>query len=194
MRFRKILIIFGCLILVAATGLGILLSFMNKPSMGTVNNPKVTSTAAISAGINMSPKLFSSNYASFDYPIALKIDTKNTTHQPIIDDYNFSLQDIEPWNLAITIFSVPEGTLSGNNAFLVRQMNPAQYQQSSTIVNGTNVIMMSDKTITYYNEVAFLVRGSYQATISLSGNDSNGRGNLIKTMNMILDSWTWKVD
>jgi hypothetical protein len=53
---------------------------------------------------------------------------------------------------------------------------------------------MTDKTITYYNKVAFLVRGSYQATISLSGDDQGGEGNLVKTLNMILGSWTWKTN
>jgi hypothetical protein len=96
--------------------------------------------------------------------------------------------------LAISIYLIPGGKLTDSNSYQVRAIKPSQYQQSSQIVKGQVVVIFSDKTITYYNKVAFLIHGSYQATISLSGDDQNGSGNLVKTLNMILNSWTWKVD
>jgi hypothetical protein len=193
MRFRKILIIFGLVILTVVIALAVVFNLMNKPSIGTVDNPKTTSSP-ITTGINMSPTLFSSKYASFNYPTGLVMDSKNTTYMPVVDDYNFSYKDVQAWDLAITIFSVKSGSLSDNNAYIAREINPSQYLKTTQIVKGSSVVLMSDKTLGYYNEVAFLIHGSYQATISLSGADQNGNGTLITTLDMILNSWSWKVD
>jgi hypothetical protein len=167
-------------------------NYLNKPSIGTVNISQVTKPTTPT--INMSPTVFSSSYVRFDYPAILNKDLKNPPINPVVDDYLFSYNDIQPWNLSISIYLIPGGKLADNNSYQVREIKPSQYQQSSQIVKGQEVVIFSDKTITYYNKVAFLIHGSYQATISLSGDDQQGEGNLVKTLNMILSNWTWKVD
>ncbi|HEY5268454.1 MAG TPA: hypothetical protein VII94_04985 [Candidatus Saccharimonadales bacterium] len=192
MKNKKRIIILASVFIVLVLVFKLILSYTDKPAVGTVNMPKITTTTL--PQINVTPVLLSSQYVSFDYPKGLKIDSKNKPTGPIVDDYLFSYSDIEPWNLAISIYLIPLGGLSDNNAYQLRKINPTQYQQSTQVVNGQNVIIMSDKTISYYNKVAFLVHGSYQATISLSGDDQNGDSTLVNTLKMILSSWTWKLD
>jgi len=192
MKNKKRIIIFLGVLSVLAISFMILLNYVDKPSVGSITNSKITNIVA--PALNMTPTLFSSQYASFDYPAILKKDHKNPSVNPVVDDYLFSYNDIESWNLAISIYLIPAGELVDNNSYQVREIHTDQYQQSTQLINDHNVIIMTDKTITYYNKVAFLVRGSYQATISLSGDDQGGEGNLVKTLNMILGSWTWKTN
>jgi hypothetical protein len=140
----------------------------------------------------MQPTLINGEYVSFDYPKGMRVVPKNSIGSPVVSVYDFSYNDIESWDLAISIFLVPSGKLSDNNAYQLREMNSAEYTQSTQVINGQSIIIMTDNTIGYYNKVAFLVHGQYQATISLSGDDQDGNTNLIKTLNMILNSWTWK--
>jgi len=74
----------------------------------------------------------------------------------------------------------------------VRKAYPTKYSESTQVVNGQNVFMFSDQTISSYNKVAFLLHGSYQATISLSGDDPSGQVILASTLTMILSTWAWK--
>jgi hypothetical protein len=187
---KKIIIV--VITLFVLSGLFIVINnYLKNPSVGTINQSKVTSTTVLT--INMQPTLFSSSYVSFNYPAIFNKDLKNPPINPVVDDYLFSYNDIQPWDLSISIYLIPSGKLTDSNSYQVRAIKPSQYQQSSQIVKGQSVVIFSDKTITYYNKVAFLIHGSYQATISLSGDDQNGSGNLVKTLNMILNSWTWKV-
>jgi len=190
MKNKKRLIIYLFVVLVLIGIFELVSIYISKPGQGTIVQTK-TSPYEVPA-VKLVPTLFTSPYVSFSYPSILKKDLANKPINPVVDEYLFSYIDIESWNLAITIYSIPGGAFSDNNAYQVRKAYPTKYLESTQVVNGQNVFMFSDQTISSYNKVAFLLHGSYQATISLSGDDPSGQVILASTLTMILSTWAWK--
>jgi hypothetical protein len=181
-------------ILVAVTIVGyVTVKLSNRPSNGVITSPSIARPSKQSV-FNLKPVEVSGSYVSFTYPAALSVSPNSKIAAPTVAMYNYSYRDIEPWKLAIDILNIPSGRLIDNNAYQFREVYPQTYSQSDIEINGTNVVIMEDKTSIGFSKVAFLVNGVYQATISLQGNDSGGTANLEATFLQVLNSWRWNSD
>lgn len=176
---------------VVVCGIFYVLYKFNSPTYGSISVPDVTTSKP--AGIDFTPKYISGQYASFSYPSGLQVKPSSASGGSTLAVYMFSYHDIEDWNLVVTIYNYPTGTLMGNSAYLMRKLNPATYSESAETINNKPVDIMTDNTAGGFSKVAFLINGQYQATISLYGDDSNGMVPLQRTLDMIIKSWMWLV-
>jgi hypothetical protein len=186
---KAIIITLGILLIIVGAAM-VVSRFLNTSSDGSLSSSY--STGQTQPTFDLTPKPYNGNYMSFNYPVSLKAAANNKLVTPVVAMANFSYPDIASWNLAIDIIQVPSGTLSGNNSYQVRQINPAVYQQSMITIHGKPITVMTDTQATTFSKVAFLIDGQYQATVSLYGNDFNP-DYLTKTFMMILSSWVWHI-
>ncbi len=152
-------------------------------NFSAINNP----------GFIFSLKNSSDQYVSFKYPKFLKVVSNYKFYPPVVDEFNYSYLDIESWDLSISIYHFGSSSLQDNNAYQFRLENPSIYVPSTEVVNEQNVVIFSDQSMGGFNKIAFLVNGTYQATISLTGDDQSGQAPLQKTFDLILSNWHWKV-
>lgn len=141
----------------------------------------------------MTPVPISNAYASFDYPAAFTQTPTGGLMAHEVAGYTMVHRDIATWSLAIEILSIPSGSLSDNNSYQYRKVNPQTYSENQFTVNGQTVTEMTDTSYGGFSKVAFLVHGSYQAVISLYGDDPNGLTDLRASLTMLENSWQWKV-
>lgn len=193
MTRRRIKILTSIVLVVAVAIIVIIIAdhFMNTPSNGSINVG--TGSLTTVSPINMTPKLVTTSYVSFDYPSGMKVAVAQQPSPPVLGNYDYSFKDFESWQLNISIISVPHGLLSNNSAYQLRKANPETYQETHEVLGSNNVDVMTDVTSSGFSKVAFLVDGPYQATISLEGNDQSGTSSLEATFNMVLSSWHWLV-
>ena len=156
-------------IVILLVGLKIVSSAFNAPVHGTISTTATKSTPTVQATINLRPKTATGTYAHFNYPSGLTKDKSNAITPPVVAIYDFSYRDIESWDLAISIAIIPSGQLSDNNAYQFRKINPSTYQASQLVLNHTAIPVMTDKTVSGFSKVAFLIQGQYQATHFLTG-------------------------
>jgi hypothetical protein len=166
-----------------------IISKLNQPAQGVISAPSSAQLAEVS--LNLTPTPGGGRYASFNYPAALNQTASGKLVTPVVAAYEYSYRDVESWNLAIDILLIPSGQLTDNNSYQVRKINPQQYQESHVTVNNQSIDVMTDKTVSGFSKVAFLIHGQYQATVSLYGDDPSGVGDLQSTFNMVLDTWHW---
>jgi hypothetical protein len=188
MRHHKLTIvsILGSLAVIVA--LLVFSKVANAPSKATVITQSNKSSQPT---INLTPVSISNAYASFDYPEALRQTPSGGLMTNEVAAYTFLYRDLETWSMAIEIVTNQSGLVSDNNAYQFRKVNPQTYAETDYSVNDQPVVVMTDKTYGGFSKVAFLVHGSYQAIISLYGDDPGGIGNLSKTFNMVINSWQW---
>ena len=163
------------------------------------NNSSIGTTITVNHINNNSLKFnysLSSNFDSFvtiGYPKFLKIVPNYKFYLPVVDEFNYSYPDIESWDLSISIYHFGSSSLQDNNAYQFRLENPNIYSPSTEVVNGQNIVIFSNQSMGGFNKIAFLINGTYQATISLIGDDQSGQAPLQKTFDLILSNWHWKV-
>lgn len=188
---RKILFLI-LILMVAVFGFMVLLlrNLFDSPSQGVITG-NVTSSSQKSE-FNQKPTYYSNKFVSFNYPASLSEVPSPKIVSPVIANASFKYPDIQTWYLNIDILNVPAGDLASNNSYEFRKINPNIYQQSTLNINGEPVIVMTDKSSSTYSKVAFLVNGTYQATISLTGDDLSGDQYLDATMVQVLSSWKWQ--
>ena len=190
MSKKRKLVIIGVVIAIVALGAVFeIASKLNKPAQGTIS----VSNSAQSAqtAIDLTPTPGGGRYASFSYPAALHQVANSQIVTPVVAIYDFSHSDVESWNLAIEILQIPSGRLADNTSYQLRKIKSQQYQESHVVINNQTIDIMTDKTVGGFSQVAFLVHGPYQATVSLYGDDSSGVGSLQSTFNMVLQTWHW---
>jgi hypothetical protein len=191
LRVRKKWVAFGgSLILVTLVVIvdRIIVSQVNQPVSGVVKagQPSYYNTYSI----NLTPKLQSDAYASFNYPKGLILQPPESSSS--LQTYNYKAQDIEAWLLNISISNLPGGDLSNNSSFVLRKENPQTYSEATTIINSQSVIVMTNTSDSGFSKVAFLTHGGLVATVALKGDDSNGAQPLATAFNMVLSSWHWR--
>ena len=181
----------AALLVLASVGLSLATRYANLPAEGLI--AKVNFAALFRASHpDMTPVAMTGAYASFTYPKCLNAVATQSPASPVLASYDLVHQDIQTWNLAITILDVPSGSIADNNAYHFRKVNPNRFSESQTVVNGTTVHVMTDKMANGFNGVAFLVRGQHQAVVSLNGDDTTGLHDLQSTLQMVLSSWHWR--
>ena len=167
-------------------------SYINAPSQGQVITSPVSATNSNSGSFNWAPTKYTDKYISFQYPSALANSPVKNSNPTIIDLTRFSYSDLRTWLLTIEVVNVPSGSLEDNSAYKSREINPVNYQLVKLLINGQNLPIYVDKTTDNFNKVAFLVNGTRQATVSLTGNDSVSNNNLQNTLLLVHSSWQWQ--
>ncbi len=189
MSRRQRLVIVGVVVVAVTLLVFEIIIKLNRPARGTISISG--SSQSHKTAIDMTPTPGGGRYASFSYPAALHQVASGQIITPVVAIYDFSHSDIESWNLAIEILQIPSGRLADNSSYQLRRMKPQQYQESHVVINHQTIDVMTDKTVGGFSQVAFLIRGQYQATVSLYGDDPGGIGSLQSTLNMVLQTWHW---
>jgi hypothetical protein len=187
-KFKKPYFIVFVLLIVVLAVIYILRS-INSSSVGTIESTNTSNTKLTQPSILL--KKVSNKYASFSYPSYLLIYPSNKAVYPTLLDYNYINHGFSSSYISISILDIPGGSLSSNNAYQTRQLDPNIYKEKDLKVNGQGVITFSSQDESGYSEIAFLVSPNYQASISLSNaagqQDSQSQAALVD----ILKSWHW---
>lgn len=168
----------------------LVISKLNQPAKGTVSYAPVQPEQT-TASFNAKPVKVMGQYATFSYPAGLKVAKNNPINPPLVEEFNYSYQDVETWNLSIGI-TKNSGGVSNDSAYQFRKTKPDIYKESTQVVNNQNVVIMTDTGAGGFSKIAFLAGNGLSATVSLYGDDAAGLGNLTKTFNMVLGSWRWQ--
>lgn len=184
------IIIIVLLIAVICGGIGYFIWNINQPTAAQLKEGKVTNSQ-ITYAVNLNPKLETGKIASFEYPSSLKMGQPSPPSGPVIEDFYFTMKDVESWILAIDISTTKTGQLTDNSDYVLRKNNPAQYSQTIQTINGQRVVIFSDLSAGGFSEVAFELHGDLLSTISLQGDDTLGTQPLQESFNMVLSSWRW---
>lgn len=163
-------------------------SRLNAPHEGVV---VVGTPKSHTSSIDMTPKQATGNYVMFNYPAGLNVVKNNPLVDPVVEQFNYMHRDIESWNLAIAVMKNPGGSVSTNNTYQVRKINPDKYKESSETINGKTYVIMTETDQGGFSKVAIMQHGSMGATVSLYGDDPSGTADLQKTFDMVLGSWQW---
>lgn len=192
---RRLLIGLNCLLVIAIIGVAVktTITILSQPSSGTITTPQqsVATAQTASASINMTPAVQTCPYATYEYPSGMTTQASNPNVGPTLANFNYVYKDIESWNLAVAVNSDPTGQVASDSGYQYRKENPNIYQASQITVDGQTVPIMTDITAGGFSKVAYLIHGSYLATVSLLGDDSSGSAPLQATLSMILNSWKW---
>jgi hypothetical protein len=177
-------IILVCLIIAGAVHI------VNRP----VNARIITPPTPVSAQTTPPPQLVSvsGTYANFSYPGSLHpMANAPDISGSELASYNYLKTDVETWHLAIMITQLRSPSLTSDTNYTIRKDNPAVYQQS-TVTYGTNTFtVMEDTSADGFAEVAFILHGNMDATISLVGNSVSSTSGLDTAFQQVLQSWQW---
>lgn len=177
------------LVIVIIVVIRLILSIINQP----VTAPLVAGSSSKNQSayqIDLTPKLKTGKYVSFDYPVGLNVDPSQVTG-PTLESFNFTAQDVESWTLAINISTTRFGQLTDSTAYTYRKNNPTIYSESHETLNSQLIDVMTDKQDSGFSKVAFVLHGKQLATISLMGDDTTGTQPLQTTFAMVLNSLHW---
>lgn len=174
---------------------GIFFYFINKlsqPVNGQVQSQEQQSSSITSYYINLTPKLQSGHYVSFEYPKGLHLVSTALISAPSVADFTYYVKDIYSWSLGIDIIKTPSGQLVQSSSYTLRKNNPNTYSLSIVNINGQQVNIMTDTSfVGGFSKVAYLTHGNLIGIVSLIGNDASGIKPLQTTFTMILNSWHW---
>ncbi|HXH27163.1 MAG TPA: hypothetical protein VNG90_04670 [Candidatus Acidoferrum sp.] len=188
----KLIVFLAIILLVAIIFIFVILPRLTGPSQGSVLNPSVVEDAkSKQLAFDFTPKTITGVYVSFTVPSSMQVTPNSKMIGPVIETHNFAYRDVETWNLAITVLSVPSGNLKDDSSYSYRKQHPDVYQESHTIIANQPVTIMADKTSGGFKQVAFLVHGGRVADISLYGDDASGVDKLKTTLMMVITSWQW---
>lgn len=141
-------------------------------------------------GVSLEPKTFNTKYAQFDYPAVLRPRPTQKASVPSLINILFTASNIEVWVLAINI-SLSNNGIKGSSDYLLRAEDPSHYSPAQLVINGMNILVMNDIKSSGFAEVAFLSHNNMVATVSLTGDSSQGLTPLQQSFSMVLDHWTW---
>lgn len=191
-KLKKRLIIFGTSGLVIAIATTVVILRLSAPVEGTLLNAAVVQdTKSKQLIFDFTPKTIIGSYVSFTVPVSLKVAPNSKLVGPVIEMHNLTYRDVETWNLAIQILSVPSGRITDNSSYTFAKAHPDLYQESHMTIGDQSILTMTDKTVGGFKKIAFLMHGTHQAVISLYGDDASGNDKLQSTLNMIISSWQW---
>jgi hypothetical protein len=166
---------------------------INEPAKGVVLTSQPKATVAPAA---KPPTLVdvSSNYVVFSYPDYFSVNNgAQPASPPILESFNYRrLGTLEPWILTVTVTSLNSPSLNADSGYSIRSLNPTEYQRQEVNLGGNNFVVMSDSKAGDFNKVAFTLRGSTSADISLTGDDYGGKQVLQPVFNQILSSFHWR--
>ena len=181
------MLIFGMAIVI---GISLMYKQINQPAVATLTEGQAIKSQTPSYNIDLTPKLVSGKYVSFDYPTGLTSKPGQLTG-PIVEDFVFNARDIGYWTLATEISNLSTGNLMNNSSYILRKNTPSQYSESHVTIKGQSIDIMTDNTADGFNEVAFIVHSKLLCTIALSGKDVAGMKPLQTTQDMVLNSLHW---
>jgi len=187
-RKLKVLAISILLILIAIVVIKIKLGGSSN-GITVASKPAGTST---SPTFNFTPMLVNGKYASFSYPVSLVPTTGQKLSGAILEAYTYDYRDIETWLLAISVNQLHYSDLSQDSGYELRVLNPSQYKKSEATFGKNQYIIMTDTTASGFSEIAFSLNGDMSGDISLYGDDTLGTQNLVKTFDMVLNTWKWE--
>lgn len=160
-----------------------------------VNARTITTTPPTIAKAPPPPSLIpvSNVYASFSYPDSLYPEQNApTAESPVLASYNYVKPDIQTWVLAVDFTQLKSPSLNMDSSYVIRKVNPAEYQESNVTYGNNTFIVMNDTVAVGFSETAFILRGDMDATISLTGNDAIGISGLETVFQQVLQSWKWQ--
>jgi hypothetical protein len=132
-------------------------------------------------------------YANFTYPSLLSpLKYKQAPSGSELAIYTYTKEDIQSWQLVITINTLHQAALSSDTGYALRLNQPSRYH-ATTINDGKNTfVIMTDTQATSFSKVAFALHGNMSADISLYGDDPLGDASLANTFREVLRSWQWQ--
>jgi len=164
--------------------------YMVSPVQGVIST--VNTAFFTQAHFDVEPVAVQNAYATFTYPRGMSAAPAVRPSGSTLAVYNWMHPDIQTWRLAVSVMSVPSGSLSDNNAYLFRARYPNRFSESELTVQGRSVTVMTDKTSSGFSKVGFLRHGQYQAVVSLYGDDQYGISDLETAFAQVLGSWQWR--
>jgi hypothetical protein len=179
---------FGLLLVLAVI---IFAQLTKGPAKGTASQTVLTASSG-SKQLSNQLAYVTGKYANFSYPASMQNRQNGPVADPVLASYLYIYQDIQTWQLAITIEHLSSPQLSADTSYSFRLMHPAQYQQSKLTVNQKQYTIMTDTTVSGFAEVAYTLSGSTVAEISLTGTDLGGPAPLQAVFGTVLGSWQWQ--
>jgi hypothetical protein len=189
--FRPKKIYFLILVLVIIAGVFLLGTYMDKPSVGRITEDGAG--VSTESAFNFTPVKVTDKFIAFSYPKSLHKVPNNPQYAPQVDEFNYSYKDSQTWDLSISTDQVSYA-MTSNSGYMLRKNSPQEFVESQQSVDGAIAYIFEDKTATGFSKVAFMQHGGYQASVSLTGDDSGVETNLQKTFNQVLSSWHWQVN
>ncbi len=188
---RPIRIIIGIILLLLFGGSFWLFWLINSPVTG--RGTSVTGLVSSKLPAPATPKLLtlSGKHFSFNYPAVfspMKLDSPIT---PILENYLLVKHQLNAWNIAVQIESLPSGNLLDDGSYHFRKVKADVYSEKIVTIAGMSVHEMSNKTSSSFSTVAFFTHNGLMASLSLSGGNINDKEAMQSIMGNILSSWKW---
>jgi hypothetical protein len=188
-------------IVVLLAMVGFIVRFLDSPSQG---HSVVANGIPNLKGVNATPKqappppaqTLSNKYFSLALPAGYSDQTGDPTPTGILYDQTLLKGgDFGSLIITIAIQNLPDGGLSGDSSYQMRQSKPSQYQITNQAVGGDTVHIANDAGSG--SVVTFWPHGAYLATISVSSDtdDSGGGGDSdeVAAIQPLLNNWRWQL-
>jgi hypothetical protein len=189
---KRRLSVLGGLVIVIAVGGYFFLRFMDAPSSASRismgSSMTTTATQSVSLG---KPVAVAGSYASFSYPSNFTAETLQVPGGDIVAQYGYDYHATIPWQLSITITSLPGGEVNDDAAYYAMMQNSSRYSKTSETVGPNEASVFTDTTAGGFDKVAVLFHGSYSADISLTSEDEQYVNEEQTTLDQVLQSWRW---
>lgn len=192
-RRKKIHRVLGLILIIILILVGAIIYLLHLVSEPVTTNLKAGSSTVSQPtySLNLTPKLEVGTYVSFDYPTMMMAGSAGPLASPFVENFYYSFRDVQSWILAIDVSTTKTGNLTDSSDYVIRADNPAEYTRSSQTIGGQSIIIFTDQSAGGFNETAFLLHGTYLATVSLQGDHTSGTQPLQTTFTMVLNSWKW---
>ncbi len=164
-------------------GIGINRS-MSGPSSGDVSASKPIDSVSIKT-LSVEGKTF-----SFQYPDVFVPTPENSLSANDIEKMSFVYRKESPWNLDISIRSMPSGNLIDDSSYAIRVADKEKYSDQVSTYAGGEIHIVTDIS-GGYNKVAFIPQARMIAYVSLRSLSGADNISLNKALNQILTTWKW---
>jgi hypothetical protein len=180
---------------------GLIINYLNAPSRG---HSVVANGIPKLKGVSSTPKpappppaqTLANSYFSLALPAGYSDQTGDPTPTGILYDQTLLKNgDFGSLIITIAIQNLPDGGLSADSSYQLRQGKPSQYQMTSQTVSGDIVHVANDASSG--SVVAFWPHNAYLATISVSSgtdaSDGSGNSDEIAAIQPLLSGWHWRL-
>jgi hypothetical protein len=128
-------------------------------------------------------------YATFTYASDYTQQKKEQSQLPVLDRFNFVSQKTGQGEIAIQITNLINGKLSDDGTYNLREVTTERFVKETRKISGKSVIIFTDKTGGAFSKVAYLQKGSTDASIALTGSNPDV---LQPEFERLIASWQWR--